>query len=86
MGDYQVNWSLKNYLNDHDEAYSKEVPSAIMDLVLKESPGEKIAILTDDQRFFNAHTAKAGLGYHPILLDQKGWNYQWKWSRSCIFL
>jgi len=81
---YRIDWSLKNSLCDLNEAYSKEIPSAVMDLIREDSDVEKKAILTDDQRFFNAHTAKAAVAYHPILLDQKGWKYEWKWSRSYL--
>lgn len=84
MDSFQSNWSLKNSLCDYDKSYSKKIPSAIMDLILEDSTNEKKAILTDDQRFFSAYTAKAALAYHPILLDQKGWKYEWRWSRSHI--
>ncbi|MEB2776321.1 AAA domain-containing protein [Algoriphagus sp. D3-2-R+10] len=83
---YEIYWSLKNKLLDLDKSYSKETPSAVMDLILTESSGEKKAVLTDDQRFFNAATAKAALAYHPILLEQKGWIYEWKWSRNYFYL
>ncbi|REG88355.1 AAA domain-containing protein [Algoriphagus antarcticus] len=81
---YQIDWSLKNNLCNQDDSYSKEIPSAVMDLVKISSSGEKLAVLTDDQRFFNVSTAKAALAYHPILLDQKGWKYVWKWSRGSL--
>jgi hypothetical protein len=54
-----------------------------MDL-LKRDTGNTIAILTDDQRFFNSPTAKAAMAYHPILLEAKGWEWDWKWSREEI--
>ncbi|MEP0710721.1 MAG: DEAD/DEAH box helicase, partial [Algoriphagus sp.] len=79
---YQIDWSLKNSLCERDESYSKEIPSTVMDLIFMVSNAEQKAILTDDQRFFNASIAKAALAYHPILLEQKGWNYEWKWSRD----
>jgi hypothetical protein len=70
---YEIDWSLKNILLDQDKFYSKDFPSSVMDLIFEDSTGEKKAILTDDQRFFSAPTAKAALAYHPILLEQKGW-------------
>jgi len=82
---YEIDWSLKNRLLNTDNSYSAEVPSAVMDLISVGSNGDKKAILTDDQRFFNASTAKAALAYHPILLAQKGWEYEWKWSRERLF-
>ncbi len=78
---YELAWSLKNKLLESDSAYSKEVASSVMDLVKTDSTGNQTAVLTDDQRFFNAPTAKAALAYHPILLEEKGWNWVWKWSR-----
>lgn len=78
---FQLSWSLKNHLLDTGSSYSREIPSSVMDLI-RTGEGEKsIAILTDDQRFFDAHTAKAAVAYHPILLEKKGWNWEWRWSR-----
>ncbi|HSF52776.1 MAG TPA: AAA domain-containing protein [Algoriphagus sp.] len=78
---YELDWSLKNRLLAADSSYSKEIPSSVMDLVKRELSGNEVAILTDDQRFFNALSAKAALAYHPILLEEKGWKWEWKWSR-----
>lgn len=82
MDGYEIGWSLKNSLCDQDKFYSKKIPSAVMDLIREDSDVVKKSILTDDQRFFNASTAKAAVAYHPILLEQKGWSYCWKWSRN----
>jgi hypothetical protein len=78
---YELNWSLKNRLVKSDSCYKKHVPSAVMDL-LKTGSEYPIAVLTDDQRFFNSPSAKAAMAYHPILLEAKGWNWEWKWSRE----
>ncbi len=83
---YQIDWSLKNKLLRSDSSYSAETPSAVMDLIFKERSRDKKAILTDDQRFFNAPTSKAALAYHPILLEHKGWKCEWKWSRSYFYI
>ena len=53
-----------------------------MDLLRVDSSGDQVAILTDDQRFFNSPTAKAALAYHPILLEEKGWKWKMVWSRE----
>jgi hypothetical protein len=82
---YELDWSLKNRLLVPDSTYSKEIPSSVMDLLKSDSSGNQTALLTDDQRFFSAPTAKAALVYHPILLEEKGWKWEWKWSRSRIF-
>ncbi|TDQ18430.1 superfamily I DNA and/or RNA helicase [Algoriphagus boseongensis] len=78
---FEIDWSLKNQLIDQDKGYSKNIPSAVMDLIWTDAEGNQKAILTDDQRFFQAPSAKAALAYHPILLEEKGWNWEWKWSR-----
>ena len=78
---FELDWSLKNQLLKSEYRFSKEIPSAVMDLIFRDQEGNQKAILTDDQRFFDAPTAKAAMGYHPILLEEKGWNWEWKWSR-----
>lgn len=82
---FETEWSLKNKLLTSSDSYSMNVPSSLMDLIFTESEGERAAILTDDQRFFNASSAKAAMAYHPILLEQKGWKWEWKWSREFFF-
>ncbi len=76
--------SLKQQLLAKEEGMSEKIPSALMDLVNETDKGP-VAILTDDQRFFNASSAKAALAYHPILLEEKGWKYQLYWSRNFLF-
>ncbi|MEN2282762.1 AAA domain-containing protein [Algoriphagus sp. SE2] len=85
LKNFEISWSLKNRLIASDSSYSKKIPSAVMDLILIRPNGSKTAILTDDQRFFSAPTAKAAMAYHPILLEQKGWEWKWEWSRSFLF-
>ncbi|NVJ85406.1 MAG: DUF4011 domain-containing protein [Algoriphagus sp.] len=78
---FEIDWSLKSRLEKEDSHYSRKIPSAVMDLVWIDEKGNQKAILTDDQRFFDAPTAKAAMAYHPILLEEKGWKWEWKWSR-----
>lgn len=78
---FELDWSLKNKLLISGSGFSKDIPSAVMDLIRTDQEGNQSAILTDDQRFFDAPTAKAAIGYHPILLEEKGWKWEWKWSR-----
>jgi superfamily I DNA and/or RNA helicase len=78
---FEIDWSLKNRLLEENSHYSRQIPSAVMDLIWTDGEGSERAILTDDQRFFNAPTAKAAIAYHPILLEAKGWKWEWKWSR-----
>lgn len=79
---YELDWSLKNRLLSSAGGFAEEIPSAVMDLIRVVSPADRVAVLTDDQRFFSASTAKAALAYHPILLEQKGWSWEWYWSRN----
>lgn len=78
---FEMYWSLKNRLSEEDKRFSRQIPSAVMDLIWTDGDDEQCAILTDDQRFHNAPTAKAAMAYHPILLEEKGWKWEWKWSR-----
>lgn len=82
---YELDWSLKKQLLKSDSVFSKEIPSSVMDLVRIDSEGNKVAILTDDQRFFNSPTAKAAVAFHPVLLEEKGWKYEFIWSREWLF-
>lgn len=79
---FELDWSLKNQLLKSEHRFSKEIPSAVMDLIFRDGEGNQKAILTDDQRFFDAPTAKAAMAYHPILLEEKGWKWEWKWTRN----
>ncbi|MDF2158362.1 AAA domain-containing protein [Algoriphagus sp. CAU 1675] len=79
---FEIDWSLKNKLLKEDQNYSQQIPSAVMDLIWTDQEGNQSAVLTDDQRFFNAPTAKAAMAYHPILLEEKGWRWEWRWSRG----
>lgn len=78
---YESDWSLKSKLLESDASFSKEIPSSVMDLLKIDFAGDQTAVLTDDQRFFNSPTAKSALAYHPILLEEKGWMWEWVWSR-----
>ena len=82
---YEIYWSLKQHLMKSSSDFTDRVPSMVMDLMKKDS-GNTIAILTDDQRFFNSPTAKAAMAYHPILLESKGWEWRWSWSRESRWL
>jgi hypothetical protein len=81
---YQLEWSLKNRLLKADTSLSNHIPSPVMDLVKSELNSGQIAILTDDQRFFNAPTAKSAMACHPILLENKGWKWEWRWTRGML--
>ncbi len=82
---FEIDWSLKNRLRAIDPSFSRKIPSTVMDLIRTRLEGTQAAVLTDDQRFFNAPTAKAAIAYHPILLEEKGWEWEWYWSREAIW-
>lgn len=82
---FEVEWSLKRLLAERNSQYSLDTPSHLMDLVEQSVDIQEHAILTDDQRFFNAPSAKSAMAYHPILLQSKHWDWRWKWSRE-LFL
>ncbi len=82
--DYKIDWSLKSRLLKLDTRYSDQIPSAVMDLTKQTGNKGAMAILTDDQRFFNSPSAKAAMAYHPILLEAKGWQWEWCWSRDSL--
>ncbi|WP_111670310.1 AAA domain-containing protein [Algoriphagus litoralis] len=86
IGGFEIDWSLKNRLLKADRQFSAQIPSAVMDLVFTDEEDQQIAVLTDDQRFFSAPSAKAAMAYHPILLEEKGWKWEWKWSRFLLVL
>ncbi|MFC4874764.1 AAA domain-containing protein [Negadavirga shengliensis] len=82
--DYHETWSLKNRLintygnhevveNDYDK---------IMDLEVQENGNATAAILTDDQRFFAALSAKEAFVYHPQMLTLKNWSILFLFSRQ----
>ncbi len=79
---FEIDWSLKRRLLEVEGEFSEAIPSSVMDLVWLEGDGSVKAVLTDDQRFFSAPTAKAAMAFHPILLEQKGWSWEWRWSRT----
>lgn len=82
--EYDENWSLKNRLintyGNHEVVendYAK-----VMDLEVREQGQATAAILTDDQRFFAALSAKEAFVYHPQLLTSKNWKLLFLFSRQ----
>lgn len=82
--EFRDSWSLKsrligNYGNHvvRENAYHK-----IMDMEVLESGELTASILTDDQRFYAASSAKESLVFHPRLLRAKNWNTVYLFSRQ----
>jgi hypothetical protein len=53
-----------------------------MDLAIKTKGQYKEALLTDDQRLYDALGAKEAFVYHPLQLKEKGWPYRFFYSRQ----
>lgn len=81
---YEYSWFLKNKLEGQNGTYtiSKYPASQWLDLVWKKGSEIEGAYLTDDQRLYNAVSAKEAFVYHPIQLKEKDWPYQFVFSRQ----
>jgi hypothetical protein len=81
---YNSSWSLKNHLigtyGNHEVGENPYV--RVMDLEVKEGDKAVAAILTDDQRFFSATSAKEAFVYHPQMLTARNWNMVFLFSRQ----
>jgi hypothetical protein len=82
--DFEDNWSLKNKLAGEygNHFVGENVYYRVMDLEVREEGKLTSAILTDDQRFYFASSAKESLVYHPKLLSQKNWKPIYIFSRQ----
>lgn len=81
---FNMRWALKDQLAGtygghtvQENHYPK-----VMDLEVADQGRVSAAILTDDQRFFDATGAKESLVYQPRLLREKGWNLIYLFSRQ----
>lgn len=72
---YLINQSLKS-----DYKLTVELPFA--DLTLVKNEVYESLILTDDALFYDSPSSKDAHGYLPLLLKQKGWKFERKWSRE----
>ncbi len=59
--------------------YAEELPFA--DITVKEGDKYHSLLLTDDTLFYDSLSAKDFFAYLPLLLKQKGWNFERRWSR-----
>jgi hypothetical protein len=81
---YDNNWSLHRFLGGADphvlvEPYPN---SPVLDLLARVDGEISEAILTDDQRIYQAIGPKEPFVYHPLLLRSKGWPYRFYFSRQ----
>jgi hypothetical protein len=78
-------WALKSRLvaQNDDFELTPFSNSAWLDLVVKnKEEGFVEAIFTDDQRLYDASSAKEAFVYHPLQLKQKSWPYRFYFSRQ----
>ncbi|WP_245189516.1 AAA domain-containing protein [Lunatimonas salinarum] len=81
---FDVQWALKDLLKGTYGSHTVEENHypKVMDLQVADQGRVNAAILTDDQRFFDASGAKESLVYQPRLLRQKSWNLIYLFSRQ----
>ena len=84
--DHSPSWYLKSKLisyaaeNFREVALVDELPFS--DLTVKEGDQYIGLVLTDDQRYFQAASAKAAHVYLPLLLNEKNWSFSNFFSRE----
>ncbi|EON76943.1 DNA helicase related protein [Lunatimonas lonarensis] len=81
---FSADWALKDRLKGiygSHLAQENNYPK-VMDLEIMENGRVQAAVLTDDQRFFDATGSKESLVYHPRLLRAKNWNLIFLFSRQ----
>lgn len=86
---YRSEWLLKDQLLKTDEGQMKD-PSSITlhlslpfaDLTVKKDQRYEGVILTDDELYQQAVSAKESHAYLPLLLRAKGWSFERRWSRE----
>ena len=81
---FESGWSLKDKIEGDHQGFSLEKfpSSAWMDLAVKINGKYREALLTDDQRLYDASSAKEAFVYHPLQLKEKGWPYRFYYSRQ----
>lgn len=81
---FKSTWSLRDDLAGVYEGFelSRFPASQWMDLAIKINREWVKALLTDDQRLHDAYGPKEAFVYHPLQLREKGWPYQFYFSRQ----
>ncbi|WP_373496587.1 AAA domain-containing protein [Aquiflexum sp.] len=77
-------WSLRDKIQGSHGGYELEryPSSSLLDLALRKKGVYAEAILTDDQRLYDAQGSKEAFVYHPLQLKEKGWPYRFYFSRQ----
>lgn len=77
-------WSLRDKIQGPHGGFELEryPSSSLMDLALREKGRYAEALLTDDQRLYDALGSKEAFVYHPLQLKEKGWPYRFYYSRQ----
>lgn len=81
---FESGWSLKVKIEGTYQGFSlvRFPASTWMDLAIKSEGQYKEALLTDDQRLYDALGVKEAFVYHPLQLKEKGWPYRFFYSRQ----
>ena len=81
---FESGWSLKDKIEGKYEGFSLEKfpTSTWMDLAVKVGEQYGEALLTDDQRLYDATSSKEAFVYHALQLKEKGWPYRFYYSRQ----
>lgn len=81
---FESGWSLKDKIEGDYQGYSLEKfsDSTWMDLAVRSKDSYVEAILTDDQRLYDASSSKEAFVYHALQLKEKGWPYKFYYSRQ----
>jgi hypothetical protein len=82
--EFQSKSTLKNYLKNQTQNTNfqliEELPFA--DLTVSRNGKYESLILTDDGIYFDSLSSKNTHGYLPLLLKQKSWKFERRWSRE----
>lgn len=74
-----IDWYLKNKLINSEQDLIIDLPFA--DITVRQSSDYEL-ILTDDDLFYKALSAKEWFAYLPTQLKNKGWKFARSWSRN----
>ena len=82
--EFQSKNTLKNYLRNQTQHSSSQLTEELpfADLTVSKNGKYESLILTDDGIYFDSLSSKNTHGYLPLLLNQKGWKFERRWSRE----
>lgn len=75
-------WQMKDRSNEDSASYTLHLSLPFADLTVKKDQRYEGVILTDDELYQQAVSAKESHAYLPLLLCAKGWSFERRWSRE----